>query len=69
MENTYIKQFSSVVASVDGVFVLAWVREQLPAVDFDGIEDEGAVAELLIAAVLPLDYAFGAAGVLGCRRC
>lgn len=69
MENTYIKQFTSVVASVGSVFVSAWIREQLPAVDFDGIEDKGAVAELLVAAVLPLDYAFGAAGILGCRCC
>lgn len=69
MKNTYIKQFSRVVASVGGVFVTAWIREQLSAVDFDRVEDEGAVAELLVAAVLPLNYAFGAAGILGCRRC
>jgi hypothetical protein len=61
----YLEGLTGVVARVYGGLVLAWVRVQLAAVDFDGLEGEGAVGELLVAAVLPLHYAFGAPGPLG----
>jgi hypothetical protein len=62
----YLELNRDVVAREDGVLVLAWVRVQLPAIDLDGLKYEGAIRVLLVAAVLPLDYAFGAPGFLRC---
>jgi hypothetical protein len=62
----YLEVLGGVVACVYGAVVLAWVRVELSAVDFDGGEVEGAVGKLFVAAVLPLHYAFRTSGLLGC---
>jgi hypothetical protein len=54
-----------IVARVHRVLVLARVREELAAVDFDGRECKRAVGQFLVAAVLPLHYALGTPGPLG----
>lgn len=58
----YLEALRRVVARVDGILVLAWIRVQLPAVDLEGLELEGAVGKLLEGAMLPLHYAFWAFG-------
>jgi hypothetical protein len=62
VSRTDLELLSCIVSREDGILVLAWVAVQLPAVDFDGLQVEAAVGELLVAAVLPLHYAFRASG-------
>lgn len=66
---TNLEVLTRIVARVDRVLVLARVRVQLAAVYFDGLECQRAVGELLVAAVLPLHYALGTPGPLGCEGC
>jgi hypothetical protein len=61
---TYLEALASIVPGIDSVLVLTRIRVQLPAVDFDGLENERTVCKFLVTAMLPLHYAFGTSGYL-----
>lgn len=62
-----LKEFRLVVAGVDAVLRGAGGGHELPAVDGDWGQGEGAVGVLHPAAVLPLHHALWALGIGGCR--
>lgn len=62
----YLELLGCIVSCEDRILVLTRVAVQLPTVDFDGLQVQAAVGELLVAAVLPLHYAFRAPGQLSC---